>query len=183
MWSRRGVQMAQSTSPPKLSRSTLHRDDTATGGEPRAQLAFDMSIIRKSRSVSELSADPQRETVGECAEAVPHRRAEDETPRDRRLGASWLSRRSGRGIALLWLAWPALLACVVAVGVLLSTVINHGAQEVPLAFTMAARRGLVLTVLIPPLCLTAIWYRMRGRRGGDRAAMRDSRRVGASDSP
>lgn len=154
----------------------------ATGGEPRAQLAVDMSIIRKNRSVSELSADTQRDALGECPDQVPHRRVEDETPRDRRVGNSWIATRSGRDIVLLWLAWPGLLACVVAIGVVLSTVINRGTQEVPLAFTTAAVRGLVLAVLIPPLCLTAIWYRMRGRRGERRAATGDTQRGESSEA-
>jgi hypothetical protein len=66
----------------------------------------------------------------------------------------------------LWAVWPASIAALLLVGIALSTAINHGTQEVPLAFTRANLRGLAFSVLIPPTCLTALWWRMRGRRRG-----------------
>jgi hypothetical protein len=138
----------------------------------------DAIVIRQSRSVSKLSTNVRRDALGEPAGPVPHRRALDATPRERRVGDSWLSRRTGLAIALLWLAWPGLLVALIAVGALLSVAVNHGTQELPFAFTRSARRGLVLSAVVPPSCLTILWYRMRGRRRGRRP---EHERVGRMD--
>lgn len=104
------------------------------------------------------------QTQPDAPDFVPRRRATDALPRERREGASRLATWSGRGIALLWLAWPCAIALLLLIAAVLSIAINHGTQELPPAFTKSNVRGLILAVLIPPSCLTILWWRMHGRR-------------------
>lgn len=90
---------------------------------------------------------------------------------ERRVGASRLSTWSGRRVAAFWLLWPAGILLLCAIAVLLSIHINAGFDEVRVDLTRRNLTGLAVTLLIPPACLTWLWWRMRGRRqshGADR---------------
>src|SRR6185437_9586352 len=83
---------------------------------------------------------------------------------ERRVGPSRLSRWSGRRVGALWVAWPAaiLAICVVIVGLRVRA--DHGFREVRVDLSRSNLIGLAVALVGPPLCLTILWSRMRGRR-------------------
>jgi hypothetical protein len=93
-------------------------------------------------------------------------RRHDLQPRERRLGASRLSKWTPRQVALVWLLWPCILAALIGIGIALSYRLNHGFTEVPFAFSRSMYFGLALTVVVVPGCLTVQWWLMRDRRHG-----------------
>ena len=99
---------------------------------------------------------------------VPHRRREDDTHRDRRLGPSRLSQWTERRVALLWLLWPGIVLTLVALAAAASIAMDHGLGEVRLALTRTNMILLAIVLLLPPACLTLLWWRMQGRRRGRR---------------
>lgn len=95
-----------------------------------------------------------------------HRRTDDEEARDRRIGASPLSDWSARRVALSWPVWWGMLLLLLALGTVLSDLVNHDLTELRIALTRSNVVGLLATAVIPPACLTLQWWRMRGRRHG-----------------
>jgi len=89
---------------------------------------------------------------------------EDATVEDRRRGPSRLSRWSGRRIATLWLVWPGSVLGIVALAALGSVVTQHGYTELRSDLTRSNLIGLTGVLIVPPTCLTVLWWRMRRRR-------------------
>ncbi|HKW47671.1 MAG TPA: hypothetical protein VJN70_09500 [Gemmatimonadaceae bacterium] len=83
---------------------------------------------------------------------------------DRRVGASRLSTWSGRRIGMLWLQWPASILAICIVAVLASIRLQGSFTEVRVALSRTNLIALPLVLIVPPACLTAVWWRMRGRR-------------------
>ena len=83
---------------------------------------------------------------------------------DRRTGPSRLSTWSGRRIAWLWIVWPGIVLAIVAVAVFVSVRLQRGFDEVRVDLTRTNLIGLIAVIIVPPGCLTALWWRMRGRR-------------------
>ena len=83
---------------------------------------------------------------------------------DRRVGPSRLSTWSGRHIRFLWLIWPATICLTCGIAVVASVRIYGDFTEVRLDLTRFNLIGLALVLLLPPACLTLLWWRMRGRR-------------------
>lgn len=67
-------------------------------------------------------------------------------------------------MATLWLVWPGIVLALVAIGVVASLRVWHGASEVRSDVTRSNLIGLATVVLLPPVCLTVLWWRMRSRR-------------------
>ena len=105
-------------------------------------------------------------TQGRYAEDAPSsgRRREDAQPRERRVGPSPLSGWTGRRVVVTSVAWMGLVLVLVALAALLSYVRDGTAEDVRLGLTRSNLIGLGATLVIPPLCLTAQWWRMRNRR-------------------
>ena len=83
---------------------------------------------------------------------------------NRRLGPSRLSAWSGRRVAAFWIAWPGFILALCAIAVLLSIRVGAGLGEVRSDLTRENLIGLAMTVILPLALLTALWWRMRGRR-------------------
>ena len=86
------------------------------------------------------------------------------TPPERRAGPSRLSTWSGRRMASLWIAWPASVLLLCLVGAAMSVLVQHSLTEIRADITRSNLIGLALAALLPPLCLTGVWWRMRHRR-------------------
>lgn len=82
----------------------------------------------------------------------------------RRVGPSRLSTWTGRRIRLLWLLWPATIIAACLIAVLVSLRVYGDFSEVRVDLTRSNLVGVVMVILVPPACLTALWWRMRGRR-------------------
>lgn len=83
---------------------------------------------------------------------------------DRRLGPSRLSTWSGRRVGALWLLWPGAVIAVCVVIVAMRVRADHGFSDVRVDLTRSNLIGLGVALIGPPLCLTLLWSRMRGRR-------------------
>ena len=108
----------------------------------------------------------QLKTQGRYAEEAPPsgRRREDALPRERRMGPSRLSGWTGRRVVVTGIVWMGLVLVLVALAALVSYVRDGSAEDVQLGFTRSNLIGLGATLVVPPLCLTAQWWRMRNRR-------------------
>lgn len=83
---------------------------------------------------------------------------------DRRVGPSRLSTWSGRHVGALWLLWPGTVIAICAVIVASRMHAERGFSEVRVDLTRSNLIGLAVALIGPPLCLTILWWRMRGRR-------------------
>jgi hypothetical protein len=93
------------------------------------------------------------------------RRLEDaERPRERRSGPSRLSTWTGRRVVVTGIVWMGLVLVLVAVAAVASFIREGSAEDVRLGFTRSNIIGLVATLVVPPVCLTVQWWRMRNRR-------------------
>ncbi|HEY2851448.1 MAG TPA: hypothetical protein VGJ18_01290 [Gemmatimonadaceae bacterium] len=93
------------------------------------------------------------------------RRLEDVArPRERRSGPSRLSTWTGRRVVVTGIVWVGLMLVLVALAAFVSFMREGTAEDVRLAFTRSNFIGLGATLVIPPVCLTAQWWRMRSRR-------------------
>ena len=100
------------------------------------------------------------------AEDVPSsgRRREDARPRERRRGPSRLSAWTSRRVVVTGIAWMGLVLVLVVLAALASYIRDGTAEDVRLGITRGNLIGLGATLVVPPLCLTAQWWRMRNRR-------------------
>ena len=92
------------------------------------------------------------------------RRREDTEPRERRRGPSRLSGWTARRVVVTGILWMALVLVLVAAAALVSFIREGTAEDVRLGLTRGNLIGLGATLVVPPLCLTAQWWRMRNRR-------------------
>jgi hypothetical protein len=97
------------------------------------------------------------------ASSTRGRRA-DEPLRERRQGQSRLSTWTRRRLVIAGVAWVALVLALVTTAALVSLVRDGNAEDVRLTLTRSNLIGLGATLVAPPLCLAAQWWRMRNRR-------------------
>ena len=90
---------------------------------------------------------------------------------NRRLGPSRLSTWSGRRIGAFWLLWPGIILGICVVAVFLSVHVQRGFGEVRSDLTSTNLIGLAAVLIVPPACLTILWWRMRGRRRESRSVL------------
>jgi hypothetical protein len=62
------------------------------------------------------------------------------------------------------IVWMGLVLVLVAAAALASFIREGTAEDIRLGLTRSNLIGLVATLVIPPVCLTAQWWRMRNRR-------------------
>src|SRR5438270_14054568 len=86
---------------------------------------------------------------------------------ERRQGPSRLSRWNGRHIVIAWVAWAGCLLLLLALGAAASVAGFHSLIEARIAFSRSNIMGLLGVFVVPPGCLTAEWWIMRGRRQQD----------------
>ena len=90
------------------------------------------------------------------------RRRGDSQPRERRIGPSRLSGWTGGRVVVIGALWMGLVLLLVALAALVSFIREGTAADIRLGRSNLI--GLGATLMIPPLCLTAQWWRMRNRR-------------------
>ena len=71
---------------------------------------------------------------------------------------------TGRRLAVTSIVWMGIVLLLVASGALVSILREGDAEDVRLAFTRSSLIGLGASLVVPPLCLTSQWWRMRNRR-------------------
>ena len=88
----------------------------------------------------------------------------DDPPFDRRRGPSRLVQWTGAHTLHFWIVWPSIVLTLVVVAAVASYVIFRGPVEIRLALTRTNLIGLILALIVPPACVTIIWFHMRRRR-------------------
>jgi hypothetical protein len=71
-------------------------------------------------------------------------------------------------LLLACLIWIGLVLALTVLGIAASIAMNHETAEVRIALSRSNVIGLIGVLLIPPLCLTVQWWRMRRRRRNGR---------------
>ena len=107
--------------------------------------------------------------------SASQRRSEDpELTRERRRGPSRLSTWSGLRVLRTGFAWVGLVLGLVLIAAGVSVARDGTSADVRLAVTRSNLIGLAASLLCPPLCLTAQWWRMRNRRHTRRSPQGES---------
>jgi hypothetical protein len=88
----------------------------------------------------------------------------DDILRERRRGASPLSRWNGHRIVIVAIAWAGCILLLLALGTIASIVELHSLTEARIAFTRSNVFALVAVLVVPPAWLATQWWLMRGRR-------------------
>jgi hypothetical protein len=83
---------------------------------------------------------------------------------------SWLSTWSGQRVALVWIAWPAIVLAIIAIGAAASVWLLKSTEELRFALRRSNAIGLTAVIVVPPACLTLQWWLMHGRRRGARTS-------------
>jgi Na+/proline symporter len=65
---------------------------------------------------------------------------------------------------VFWILWPAVILTIVVLAALLSRHIYGDFVEVRMDLRRGNLIGLTAVAFVPPICLTILWRRMRGRR-------------------